>query len=357
MSFPTRATGAALAGLASLTLLVGCSASPDGDGDGDAAGGSGSGADIVSLVDASAQTPVDEVVASLGDPTVPEGAKLCYITRTLSNEFWGFERDGFENRAKELGVDYQTFDVTDESSITEQLDKAKSAMNQGCSAILASPISATGLDSIFESALADGIPAVVLNDAKSEVPGVVYVGPDATTIGATAADYIADLLPDGGQVAMIEGDPGSSNAINRGDGFTAALATHENLELVASQTASWDQTKAQEIATTMLTANPDIKAFYSQNDGMALGVQAAIDAKGLTGKVILVGTDGIPQAKKQILAGDYTATVSELPTTEGATGVDAALWLLAGEEVPGWIDVPAFIIDSSNVADYETGMP
>lgn len=35
---------------------------------------------------------------------------------------------------------------------------------------------------------------------------------------------------------------------------------------------------------------------------MALGVQAAIDAKGLTGKVMLVGTDGIPEAKKQIAA-------------------------------------------------------
>ena len=48
---------------------------------------------------------------------------------SLSNEFWGFERDGFEARAKELGVEYKTFDVTDEPSITEQLDEAKSAAN------------------------------------------------------------------------------------------------------------------------------------------------------------------------------------------------------------------------------------
>jgi ABC-type sugar transport system substrate-binding protein len=279
------------------------------------------------------------------------------VTRTLSNEFWGFERDGFEGEAKRLGVDYQTFDVTDESSITEQLDKANSAMNQGCSAILASPISATGLDSVFTAALGQGIPAIVLNDAQGTIPGVVYVGPDALTIGATAADYIAEKLPDGGKVAMIEGDPGSSNARNRGEGFTTQLTEHPNLELVASQSASWSQTEAQDIATAMLTANPDIKAFYSQNDGMALGVQAAIAAKGLTGKVILVGTDGIPQAKKQIQDGGITATVSELPVTEGATGVDAALWLLDGQNVPGWVDVPAFIIDADNVAEYADGMP
>ena len=102
---------------------------------------------------------------------------------------------------------------------------------------------------------------------------------------------------------MIEGDPGSSNALNRGKGFKAGVAKHPNLNLVASQTAKWDTNQAQTIATAMLTANPDIKAFYSQNDTMALGVQAAVDAKGLTGKVIIVGTDGIPQAKKKIAEG------------------------------------------------------
>ncbi|WP_166788259.1 substrate-binding domain-containing protein [Cryobacterium sp. MDB2-33-2] len=342
-----------VAGVALIGLLAGCTATAEVG----TPSTSGGGSDITALVDASAKTPIADLQKTLGAPVVPQGAKLCYITRTLSNEFWGFERDGFEAEAKKLGVAYQTFDVTDESSITEQLDKAKSAANQGCTALLASPISATALDTVFTAALADGVPSIILNDAKGTIPGVVYVGPDATTIGTTAADYIAAKLPDGGNVAMIEGDPGSSNALNRGEGFKAGLAKHSNLTLVASQTAKWDQTKAQEIATAMLTANPDIKAFYSQNDGMALGVAAAIAAKGLTGKVILVGTDGIPQAKKEIQAGNFTATVSEQPTTEGASGVDAALWLLAGKTVPGWVDVPAFVIDADNVAKYPTGMP
>jgi ABC-type sugar transport system substrate-binding protein len=308
-------------------------------------------------VQADQKTSIDDVQKSLGDPTVKPNTKLCYVTRTLANEFWGFERAGFESEAQKLGVQFQTFAVNDEASISEQLDKAQSAMNQGCSALLASPISATALDSVFTAALAKGVPAIVLNDAKGTLPGVVYVGPDAETIGQTAADYIAQQLPDGGKVAMIEGDPGSSNALNRGKGFKEGVAKHPNLNLVASQTAKWDTNQAQTVATAMLTANPDIKAFYSQNDTMAFGVQSAVDAKGLTGKVIIVGTDGIPQAKKQIAAGTYTATVSERPTTEGAAGVKTALWLLDGKTVPGWVDVPAFIVDKANVANYTAGMP
>jgi ABC-type sugar transport system substrate-binding protein len=343
---------------ASLLPLVfaACTATPNGPASSGAA--SASTADIASLVKAGEKTDIAKLDSSLGAPTGDSKIKLCYVTRTVSNEFWGYERDGFEAAAKQYGVGFQTYAVTDEASITEQLDKANSALKSGCSAILASPISATALDSVFKEALGKGIPAIILNDAQGTVPGVVYVGPDALTIGATAADYIAKLLPDGGKVAMVEGDPGSSNAQNRGKGFKAQLTKYPNLNLVASTTAKWDTNTAQTVAAGMLTANPDIKAFYSQNDGMALGVQAAIDAKGLTGKVILVGTDGIPQAKKQIAENKgYTATVSERPTTEGTSGVKVALWLLAGKSAPAWVDVPGFIIDKDNVAQYPTGMP
>lgn len=349
-------TKPALTATAATALLVlsACSASPDAPAP---IGSATTNAQIASQVTADKKTDIAALDSSLGAPSGSSSVKLCYVTRTLQNEFWGYERDGFEGAAKKFGVTFQTFAVNDEASITEQLDKAKSALNQGCSAILASPISATALDSVFTEALGKGVPAIILNDAKGTLPGVVYIGPDALTIGENAADFIAKNVPDGGKVAMIEGDPGSSNALNRGKGFKAGLTKYPNLTLVASQTAKWDTNQAKTIANAMLTANPDLKAFYVQNDGMALGVQSAIADKGLTGKVVLVGTDGIPQAKKEIAAGNITATVSERPTTEGESGVKVALWLLAGKTVPAWVDVPAFVIDKSNVGQYPTGMP
>lgn len=332
--------------------IVGCTATPN--------GGTSSGSaevDLAALVQADDVQTYDDALAELGEPMVPDGAKVCYVTRTLSNEYWAFVAEGVENRAKELGAEVQIFAVNDEASITEQLDKAKSALTQGCDVLLASPISATGLDSVFTSALAQGVPAIVLNDAKGTLPGVVYSGPDALTTGQTAAEYLAEQLPDGGKVAMVEGDPGSSNALNRGQGFKDGLAEYPNLELVAAQTANWDQTKAQEIATAMLTATPDLKAFYVQNDGMAFGVATAVERAGRTDDILIVGTDGIPQAKTEIQNGRMTATVSQKPNQEGAAGVDVGLWMLAGKTVPGWIEVPAFIVDAENVAEYAEGMP
>ena len=170
---------------AALLPLAACTATPGGSPSG---GASASTANIASLVQADQN--IDDVQKSLGEPAVKPNTKLCYVTRTLANEFWGFERDGFEAEAQKRGVQFQTFAVNDEASISEQLDKAQSALNQGCTALLASPISATALDSVFTSALAKGVPAIVLNDAKSTLPGVVYIGPDAEAIGQSAADYI-----------------------------------------------------------------------------------------------------------------------------------------------------------------------
>ena len=320
-------------------------------------GTSKSALDIVSLVDQNGRITIEDLEATYGTPSVPDGTKFAYVTRTLYNEFWRFEADGFEAGCELFQIPHANYAVTDESSITEQLDKAKAASRQGFSGLFGSPISATALDSVFEQQIAAGIPCIILNDARGTLPGVVYVGPDALQIGATAADYIASLLPAGGKVAMIEGDPGSSNARNRGIGFNDQLKNHPNLKLVGSQTAMWDANKARTIATAMLVANPDIKAFYCQNDVMAFGVAAALEEKGLTKSVILVGTDGIPQAKKEIMAGRMTATVSEAPVSEGIAGVKAALWLLEGKKLPGWVEVPAFIIDGKNVDKYPDGMP
>lgn len=345
-----------------LSLSVGLAACSSDTSDESAASGGKAdetpASDIAALVTPDEMINFEELNETLGEPTASADTKICLVTRTLSNEFWGFSRQGVEEAAAEYGVEYEVYAVNDEASITEQLDKATSALKGDCDAILASPISATALDSVFKDALAQGKPAIIVNDAQGTVPGVVYVGPDALAIGATAADYLAEMLPEGGQVAMVEGDPGSSNAQNRGIGFKTQLEEYPNLELVASSTAKWDTNQAQTVAAGMLTANPDLKAFYVQNDGMALGVEAAVAAKGLTNEVLIVGTDGIPQAKKNISESKgFTATVSELPVTEGRMAVKAALWLLDGKQVPAWIDVPAFVVDSSNVSDFLVGMP
>ncbi len=55
---------------------------------------------------------------------------------------------------------------------------------------------------------------------------------------------------------------------------------------------------------------------------MAMGVaQAVANAGKKAGKVLVVGTDGIPEARKMVEAGQMTATVAQNPADIGATGL------------------------------------
>ncbi len=78
---------------------------------------------------------------------------------------------------------------------------------------------------------------------------------------------------------------------------------------------------ATNVSTNVLQRNPNIKAIYCANDTMAMGVAQAVANAGKTGKVLVVGTDGIPEARKMVEAGQMTATVAQNPADIGATGL------------------------------------
>ncbi len=94
----------------------------------------------------------------------------------------------------------------------------------------------------------------------------------------------------------------------RSDAYHAVIDQYEDMEMVAQETANWDQQEAFTKVQTLLEANPDVKGIIAGNDTMALGAVAAVDAAGLTGKVIVAGFDGSPDAAQAIKDGKMLAT-------------------------------------------------
>ena len=105
--------------------------------------------------------------------------------------------------------------------------------------------------------------------------------------------------------------------------------------MVASQPADWDRIKALDVATNVLSRNPNVKAFYAANDTMAMGVAQAVINAGKLNSILVVGTDGVPEARKMVVEGKLTATVAQNPAEIGARGlrllVDA---VKQGKQIP-----------------------
>jgi ribose transport system substrate-binding protein len=291
--------------------------------------------------------------AELGKlPAPKKHYRFAYVSKTLINEFWQAVKVGADSAAAKEGVTVDTQAAKDESSLTEQLNIAQTMLSGSYDALLISPQSDSNLGPAIEQARAKGIPVIDIDDARAA--GVsTYIGTDQVSIGMKAAQYILSRLPQGGEVAQIEGQAGSPNARARIKGFKQGVDQSGKLKLVASQPGNWDRLTALDAAATILRAHPDVKAFYANNDTMALGVVEAVRNAGMTGKIIVVGTDGIGAAKTSIAAGQLDATVAEFPVQEGQLGVEMAIRQLEGQKLPAWVISQQDVITKDNVSKFQ----
>lgn len=256
-------------------------------------------------------------------------ADYAVVLKTLSNPFWVDMKKGIEQEAKTQGVSVDVFASPSEGDFQAQLQLFEDLNNKHYKGIAFAPLSSVNLVMPVAQAWKKGIYLVNLDEkidmdnlkkAGGNVEG--FITTDNAAVGAKGANFIIEkLATEGGEVAIIEGKAGNASGEARRSGATEAFNKASQIKLVASQPADWDRIKALDVATNVLQRNPNLKAFYCANDTMAMGVAQAVANAGKTGKVLVVGTDGIPEARKMVDTGQMTATVAQNPADIGATGL------------------------------------
>jgi ribose transport system substrate-binding protein len=179
-----------------------------------------------------------------------------------------------------------------------QTSQVDNFVTQGVDLLMISPFEAAPLTPAVARAMKAGIPVIELDRQTNGTPGkdyTAFVGGDNYKIAYEAGTYTAKtLLPDGGDVAVLEGLPSSTPAVQRLNGFKDGVKQNPKIKVVAEQAADWVPDKAQTAFSAMLQANPDIKVVYASNDMMAAGSYLAAKGAGKEGKIGIIGTDGLP---------------------------------------------------------------
>ena len=258
-----------------------------------------------------------------------------------------------------MGVQVDIFASPSESDVQAQLTLFEDLLNKNYKGIAFAPLSPVNLVQVAAKAYKKGIFLVNLdekidmNTLKQAGANVeAFITTDNVAVGKKGADFIiSQLVEKGGKVAIIEGRAGVASGEARKTGATEAFKAAKNVELVASQPADWDRLRALDVATNIMQRTPDLAAFYCCNDTMALGAMQAVQNLGKAGKVVVVGTDGIPEAIQMIQAGRMTATVAQDPAKVGATGLDLLVDAVKSGKQIGPDTEPKFVpIDSILVA-------
>jgi ribose transport system substrate-binding protein len=340
-----------IAAISGLVLLAGCGAVTPAT-EKASSGAKGSCAEqskTFSTDDAANASDYKDVVAELGPVEKPGDVKIGSVMKFLGNQYWAALSKGQTKQGDSYGAKIDVQAASSESDQLGQLNSAETMVQKGYDALLVSPQTDTNLCPAVEKAESKGVLVMNVNDAV--LPNAQHwVGPNQIQNGVTAAEYVIKQAPKGSKVAIIQGQAGVYAARQRTKGFTDT-AEKGGLNVVASVPGDWDIQKAQDAASTILQKNPDLKAFYANNDIMALGVAEAVKKAGKTGKVMIIGTDGIADAYDAIRKGQITATVDSYPELTGQVAVEMVVRVLDGQKVPRAVYTPQALITKENVDD------
>ena len=234
---------------------------------------------------------------------------------------------------------------------------------------------------------AENVPAVFFNmqpmdETMEEYDNIWYVGAEASESGTMCAQAlinywnenkdIADKNGDGKlQLCILQGEIGQQDVVLRTHAYKDALdAAGIEYEIIAEDTANWDQAQALDKMNTWITAYgiDGIEGVLCNNDGMAMGaLQAALNNgynKGEADKFVpIVGIDANMDALEAMKSGGLLGTVLNDRKSQSIAIMNVLKAVAKGEDftaedlgvdctVDGkYVWVPYVIVDESNLDD------
>jgi ribose transport system substrate-binding protein len=218
---------------------------------------------------------------------------------------------------------------------------------QKVDAIIVCPCDSKGIGPAIQKANSAGIP-VFTADIRAEGGEIVsQIASDNVAGGRIAAQYLGRLLNGRGEVAIID-QPVTQSVIDRVKGFQEEMVKYPDIRIVARPSGDGVRDKAMKAAEDLLQGFPNLSGIFGINDDSALGALAAVEASGRK-NIVIVGFDGIPEARQAILRGSaLKADVVQYPEEIGRVTIETIAKHLSGNPVPRDIPVKVGIVDSSN---------
>ncbi|GLS25083.1 sugar ABC transporter substrate-binding protein [Marinibactrum halimedae] len=285
---------------------------------------------FLSGCDSSQQSETSSTDAS-GDKPV----RVALVMKSLANEFFINMAEGAKTHQAENPESYELLinGIKNESDLAQQVSLVEQMMASRVDVIIIAPADSKSLLPVAKRAMDQGIVVInidnkfdetILGQMKTTIP---FVGPDNREGARLVGEHLATQLTAGDEVAIIGGIPGAFNAQQRQAGFEDAMNA-AGMNIVATQSADWEQAKAATIAAAILSENPNLKAILAANDSMALGAVAAVRQAGRADAVQVVGFDNISAAQDLVKSGEMLATADQYGDQLAVFGIEYALQIL-----------------------------
>jgi D-xylose transport system substrate-binding protein len=261
-----------------------------------------------------------------------EGKTIAVSWKTFQEERWKTDEAAIKAVVEAAGDKYISTDA--QGSAQKQAADIEGLIAQNVDVIL---VVAFDSDAILPSIqkISDAGMKAIAYDVQFEDPNALYVTFDNVGVGRLMAKTMLEKGKSEGNFAFIKGDKGDPNATFLFNGIMEVLKesidSGKIMNVCETFTDGWKPDAAQKNMEQCLTANNnDIDAVISENDGMAGGVVAALEAQGMAGSVPVTGQDGDKAALNRVALGTQLVSVWKDSRVLGKIAGEAAVALANG---------------------------
>ena len=242
------------------------------------------------------------------------------ISKGFQHQFWQAVKKGAEEQAKADNVKITFEGPETEAMVDKQIDMLSADLAKHPNAIGFAALDSKAAIPLLKKAQAEKIPVIAFDSGvDSDIP-LTTCATNNIAAAALAADKMAQMIGDSGEVAVIVHDQTSRTGIDRRDGFLAEMKKYPKIQIVSVQYGAGDHLKSAEIAKADIEAHPNLKGIFGANEGSAEG--AAIGVKESGKKLVLIGYDSGKEQKDAIMSGLMAGAITQNPIGIGKCVVE-----------------------------------
>ena len=283
---------------------------------------------------------------------VTSSTYIPVISKGFQHQFWQAVKLGSENAARDLNVKITFEGPENETQVDKQIEMLQAALDKKPNAICLAALDSKAVVPLLEKAQSAKIPVVGFDSGVDSTIPVTTASTDNIAAAGTAADKMAQMIGDEGEVGVVVHDQTSRTGIDRRDGFVNQMKSkHPNVNIVDIQYGGGDQLKSTDLAKAMMQSHPNLKGFFGANEGSIIGVLNAVKELNKQGKLVVIGYDSGKQQTDSIRSGVEAGAITQDPIGIGYKCVDSAVKAIKGESLPKNIDTGFYWYDKTNIDD------
>ena len=261
--------------------------------------------------------------------------KIANQVSTPSNDYWSVWTRAFGAAAESLGLEKQ--ELFHQNDTARQLSQVRSLPASSAKMLIGCVEPAGSLPTVAKFCQDNSIHYVPSWESPAWFTPpdigdfyVSFVTPNSVEGAYEVAKALFQSVGGEGKIVHIAGLATPTDSY-RTAGLMQAAAEFPGIKIVGGLHANWDREQARKVMLSMVTAHPDMKGVFAQNDNMALGVLSVLRERNLK-NVKVSGVDGLPEGLREVAKGEQmVATHTSLPPYgAGFTAV------LAFDALNGW---------------------